>query len=299
MRYILLLAIMLVIVGCGAPIPTPTSTPVPTPTATAAPAPPAPAPTATPTPTIAPTSTPTHAPTTTQQAIIDPGPGTEYIGPHLWALLQRQANGEDGLPSPLRIRLIDDITDEAALETAIEEAGGTAQGDGVWEIPTAKALAIIQRPDVYYADIVPVGQTDEAADPQLNETLADIASAYANGISAEQAAQYALFIRNGSVAVEVAIADASTEAEVLAWLSERDIYAPPVPGDRTDYDIAVLLPVGQIRPLAQAFPAVWLYAESHLGQGLPLTRARWPAEVTAFEDEVVGWLLKPADGGEQ
>lgn len=275
MRHTLLLAIMLVIVGCGAPIPTPTSTPVPTPTATAAPAPPAPA------PTIAPTSTPTHAPTTTQQTTIDPGPGTEYIGPHLWALLQQQANGEDGLPSPLRIGLGYDITDEAALKTAIKEAGGTTQGDGVWEIPTAKALTIIQRPTVYYAEIVPVGQTDEAADPQLNETLADIASAYANGISVEQAAQYALFIRNGSVAVEVAIADASTEAEVLAWLSERDIYAPPVPGDRTDYDILVLLPVGQIRPLAQAFPAVWLYAESHLGQGLPLTRSRWPAEVTA------------------
>ena len=35
-----------------------------------------------------------------QQATnIDPGPGTEYIGPDLWALLQRQARGETNLPS--------------------------------------------------------------------------------------------------------------------------------------------------------------------------------------------------------
>ena len=36
---------------------------------------------------------------------IDPGPGTEYLDPTLWGLLQRHANGETGLPTSTKVQL--------------------------------------------------------------------------------------------------------------------------------------------------------------------------------------------------
>ena len=37
---------------------------------------------------------------------IDPGPGTQYLDPTLWGLLQRNANGETGLPTNTKVHLV-------------------------------------------------------------------------------------------------------------------------------------------------------------------------------------------------
>ncbi len=248
------------------------------------------------------------------QIPIDIGQGTEYIDPQLWATLQRHANGDSGLPASMTMALGWEWPEEDAIFKAIEDAGGVRDGEDeyMWRIPTENILAILQRPDVFYAEIPPpegfdqratatveAVQSDQRWPPTepMNHVLADVVKAYCLGIAAEQAAQYALFSRGDSVAVRVVNDDAETKAGVRAWLDDRNIYAPNLDHrvDRSpdDYDIGVLLPVAQIDPLAQAFfPKTYLIGEDHQGQGLPLDRFYWPAEAIEYEEAVTEPFLE-------
>ncbi len=226
-----------------------------------------------------------------QDVTVDPGPGTEYIDPELWALLHRQASGEGNLPSPLDIGLIYYIDDDGAISAAISAAGGLLKSESVWQIPTDQVLSIIQRPDVHGAVIVSADASGTASS-QMNDTLADVVSAYRAGVPAKQAALYAFFIRGGSVTVLIDVPDSDTETEVRRWLSANTTYAPPLdPGNGIPLRVAALLPVEQIEPLSQTFPTVSLTAENYQGQGLPMTRSRWPQSALDYENWIVDVLL--------
>ena len=56
---------------------------------------------------------------------VDPGPGTEYLMPALWALLQRHTNGDATVPTTLDVRLAYSLEHEAVVQQAITAAGGT------------------------------------------------------------------------------------------------------------------------------------------------------------------------------
>lgn len=243
------------------------------------------------------------------QTPIDTGQGTEYIDPQLWATLQHHADGTSGLPSTLTIALGWEWPDEDALFQMIEDAGGVRneRDDYIWQIPTESVLEIIQRPDVYYAEIPPsegfdqretatveAAQAGPAWPPKepMNSVLADVVKAYCLGIAAEQAAQYALFARGERVFVRVVIDDGDTREQVLAWLDARDIYALSR-DNREDHDIAAYMPVAQIDHLAQAFfPLTYIMGEDYRGQGLALNRAHWPAEATEWEQAMIEGLLE-------
>ena len=73
---------------------------------------------------------------------------------------------------------------------------------------------------------------------------------------------------------------------VLDWLAQRNIYVHPNASSSSSDDlqfVGVLLPVGQILPLAQRFPDAYLEAEDKRGQGLPMLRSQWPVEALYFE----------------
>ncbi len=83
------------------------------------------------------------------RAIADPGPGTEYLGPELWGLLQGHL---DGYPVPPEIIITighGDIGVEPGLGDFIESLGGRNVAPDVWEVPSDSALLIVQRPDVF------------------------------------------------------------------------------------------------------------------------------------------------------
>ena len=81
---------------------------------------------------------------------IDLGANTEYVGPHLWAMLQRHADGR-GRPGPCALVEIGYHTDlevDPPLEEFIKSAGGEKVAEYTWRIPTENALSVIQRPDL-------------------------------------------------------------------------------------------------------------------------------------------------------
>ena len=236
-----------------------------------------------------------------QTTAIDPGPGTEYISPRLWAILQRQANGDSNLPLSLDVEFTYALASKKDVTSAIASAGGKRLMEGVWQIPTNKTLGIIQRQDVYRAELYGfvVGQGESHA-PRMNGTLAEVVAAFKVGLPSAQAAKYALFVKGDGVAVRVGIPDASTEGKVRKWLTGKGLYVPTVPSRMRDgYNIAVLLPVNLIEPLLNAFPSITLFAASK-GEA-PLNRAHWPQEAADYEQDMVSGLLKPssADNSQQ
>ena len=233
---------------------------------------------------------------------ISPGAGTGYISVRLWVLLQRYADGET-VPQKVTIVINTGTPDfEFGFTAADAEyilwqeeyigcVGGRKIRAFVWEIPTARVLSVIQRPDVYSAILEdePGGSPDH---PQLNDTLDDIVNAYASGLSAESAAQYALFIRGGSVVVTIRTPGEPAIETLRAWLTARDVHLLPREtegGGIYGRALAVLLPLEHISTLVAEFATVHL-AAADLG-GLPLDRSHWPPEAREFENAVVSQYL--------
>ena len=80
---------------------------------------------------------------------IDLGANTEYVGPHLWAMLQRHADGEVAPDfAVVEIGYHTDLEVDPPLEEFIKSAGGEKVAEYTWRIPTENALSVIQHPDL-------------------------------------------------------------------------------------------------------------------------------------------------------
>ncbi|MYC36167.1 MAG: hypothetical protein F4X66_04550 [Chloroflexi bacterium] len=230
-----------------------------------------------------------------QRVIIDPGPGTTYLEPYLWGLLQRQA---EGLSVPDKITVFIGSYTEfdiiPSLEEFIESLGGERVAPHIWDLPTRQILAVVQRPDVVEVETEPAFVSEE---PFINtrpyDSLRMVVAAFAYGIPAESAAQYAMFAWDDSVVVGMNAPDASTISSIRDWLQEKDVYALPASEDSgvAPNHLAVLLPVRYIKELGDAFPEVYLSSATHRGQGLTLSRAYWPQESRDLEDGIVAQYL--------
>ena len=229
------------------------------------------------------------------------GPATEYIDPALVALLYAHAAGE-ATPDTVRLAIGYDPQDPhggPALDTYIEEGGGTPDGEYVWLMPIGLVPSVICRPDVYYAgladpDGTPSRESREVPYQNLNHVLNDVVEAHQGGMPESQAALYALYMRGNSIAVIIEVPDAEMEGSVLAWLAQRGIYVSPNATSSGElYYVGVLLPVGQILPLAQQFPDAYLDASDLRGQGLPMLRSQWPAGALYYEKSVTQSFLDP------
>ena len=89
------------------------------------------------------------------RTIVDPGPGTEYLGPQLWGFLQRHV---DGFPVPPEIIIAighTEIGEEPAIGDFIESLGSMRVAPHTWEVPSDKVLLVVQRPDVISVQIIP------------------------------------------------------------------------------------------------------------------------------------------------
>ena len=230
-----------------------------------------------------------------QRVIIDPGPGTTHIDPYLWGLLQMQA---EGLPIPDRITVsIGSYTEfdiNPGLDEFIASLGGEQVSPHAWDLPADQVLAVVQRPEVVEVEIEPEPVSEE---PFINtrpyDSLRLVVAAFAYGVPAESAAQYAMFARDGSVVVGMNAPDAGTISSIRAWLKEKNVYVVPASEDSgvAPNHLAVLLPVRYIKELGDAFPEVHLSSATHRGQGLTLSRAYWPQETRDLEDEIVAQYL--------
>ena len=232
---------------------------------------------------------------------IDLGANTEYIGPHLWVILQRQADGEtvpDFVVVEIGYRI--DLEVDPPLEEFIHSVGGERVAEYTWRIPTKNALSVIQRPDLLHMAQLPEATEGEAEPyPTMDDTLNDIVAAYTGGVTEEDAVRYALFVRAGSVVLEMETPDAATVGSIRKWLTQRGVYVPPESDFEAFSDdfLSALVPVSRLTALAAAFSATYFSVSTHAGQGLPLDRAQWPAETLEFEKEVVAQFLPPQQGG--
>ena len=230
-----------------------------------------------------------------QRVIIDPGPGTTHIDPYLWGLLRRQA---EGFPAPDRVTVfIGSYTEfdiNPGLDEFIASLGGEQVAPHTWDLPTDQVLAVVQRPDVVEVETEPAPVSEE---PFINirpdDSLHMVVAAFAYGVPAESAAQYAMFARDGSVVVGMNAPDAGTISSIRDWLKEKNVYAVPASEDSgvAPNHLAVLLPVRYIKKLGDAFPEVHLDSATHRGQGLTLSRAYWPQESRDLEDGIVARYL--------
>ena len=238
-------------------------------------------------------------------SFVDPGPGTNFISPNLWSILQRHASGETDLPETLEIGLgyyAADLEtyDNPSVLDAIGRAGGVQLEEWSWEIPTANALSVIQHRDVHHAEIIGEMQSIE----ENNDTLAWgslplVLEAYRLGIPDELAAQYAMFIRGNSVAAfigwEVDPEDPASDIrdEVRHWLESRGVFVP-----RDDSyghpNHAALIPVSRIGEFMEAFPTAYIESEER-DQGLSMTRWRWPVVGLCFEQGIMAGVAGDFD----
>lgn len=209
-------------------------------------------------------------------------------------MLHRHADGET-VPDDVVVRLgsLIDADVDIPLDEYITSVGGEKLGEYTYRIPTAELLSVIQRPDVFYA-----AQPEDATEvvdpyPTLDQTLNDVVAAYAGGVPAENAAQYAKFIKDDLVLVVMNATDAATIASIRQWLEIRNVYVPPLApetvlaADR----LVVMVPVAELAPLTTAFPSTYLQASTLRGAGVPLTRSRWPQEGLEFANDVVAQYL--------
>ncbi len=232
----------------------------------------------------------------TEPTAIDPGPGTGYIDPDLWSILQDQANGE-GVPPRITIKLgtWSNVKVEVRLGKFIRSVGGKKVAADTWDVPTANALEIIQRPDVFEALIIQEGVSGAATIPaNLDDTLGDIVEALDNKVVATSASQYAMFARGDSVVVAVKSPDAATIASIRAWLKKKDVYALPASetlGVAPNH-LAVLLPVKHITELAGAFTTTRFEVATYKEQGLAISRMGWPQETKDLENAIINQYVQ-------
>ena len=146
------------------------------------------------------------------KATIDPGAGTEHLGPSLWVRLVKHANGETvPVASKVKLGAFTNVTLEVSLADAIDDAGGSHVSGDVWSIPTAEVLDIVQREDVLYAALEESNVRSTLVDhARLDGTLNDVVRAFDGGVSASSAAQYVFLSADDSVVVDVRVPDEST-----------------------------------------------------------------------------------------
>ncbi|MYC31224.1 MAG: hypothetical protein F4X65_14235 [Chloroflexi bacterium] len=228
------------------------------------------------------------------------GENTEYVGPRLWAILQRHSDG-GAVPDYVVVEIgyRDDLEVGPPLEEFIISGGGEKIAEYTWRIPTGNVLPVIQRPDLLY-----MAQPEEATEggtgpyPTMDDTLNDIVVAYTGGVTGDNAVRYAMFVREESVVLEVKSPDEATVEIIREWLTRQGVYVPP-PGEFTAFSddfLVALVPVSRLATLAEAFPNTYLSVSTHAGQGLPLDRAQWPAEALELEESVTAGYLPPQQG---
>lgn len=229
-------------------------------------------------------------------ATVDPGPGTAYLDPVLWGILQKQAAGDTGVPAnvTLGIDVRLDIEMPQTLAEHVAAVGGRSTGVQEWEVPTSRALEIIHRADVFYVTMKHA--TAPAANARLDETLNAVTLAIANGIPAADAVQYGRYVDGSKLLVEVTAPDHATVASFRAWLKEQKIYSPsgdPVEGQDTR-PVVLLMPGDQIAPMLAKFTTVKAMAPNAWGMARPMTRSRWAAEPLEYQKRVVQSFKPPA-----
>ena len=208
------------------------------------------------------------------------GSGTEYLSPELWGLMYKQLAGETVLER-VRVLIVPNLVSVTpSLSDYITTAGGTSEGSMLWEVPSSSLQGIVQRGDVARMWLQTTRTTrDVSTDPYpalgLNDILDDVVEANVAGVPAEQAALYAFFVKNGRILVKVTAPDTATETAIRTWLTSRSIFLHPQTqsGARNTLYINVVLPVGQVLPLAQAHPSAILRAEPRPSPRLTLSRS--------------------------
>lgn len=183
-----------------------------------------------------------------------------------------------------------DLTPTVSLSDAVTSAGGVHVAGNVWRIPTGKALAIIQREDVYRADLEsPTATTN----PRLDGTLNSIITALAGTVPAEAAVQYSMFTREDGVVVEAHVPTAKMATAVRNWAAQQGIYVPAATDVHDDaHNFAFLIPVDKIKPL-MAYHTVDLSLTTGKieGHSAPLTRSRWSEDERKLEQTIVAPYL--------
>ncbi len=231
----------------------------------------------------------------TRPATVDPGPGTVFISPELWGILQKQSIGGE-VPETVHVD-VDTLTNvkvKPSLAKHINEVGGKrVKKTNAWKIPTDRALEIVQRADVYYVALVQ--DRVPAPNPRLNEPLNNVMTAIANGIPAVDAVQYAFPARDNQLVVEVITPDVNMATAVQGWLKEKMVYIPEYQRTEKSNDriFGLLISAEVLSELLENHSTVKARSMSAVGDLLPLTRSRWPDDSLAFEKGVVDTFLPP------
>ena len=234
-----------------------------------------------------------------ESAPIDLGTNTTYVDPRLWVTLQKHADGET-VPAKVEIQITSrtDVTMDTTLNDYITSVGGTKLSDHTWRIPTSKALSVIQRADVEQV-AHPPGATGDAATtyPRMDDTLNAIMSAYSGGITASNAARYALFISDDKVLLEMEAPNAATVTRIRTWLTGRSVHVPPASefAAFSDHMLYALVPVSRLAALTSAFPTTYLSVSDVDGQGIAMDRSQWDAELQTYETTVVNGYVASDD----
>lgn len=227
----------------------------------------------------------------TEPTPIDPGPGTEYLGPALWSILQAEAN-DQGVPPRITIELGVNPAQSpgTGLGKFIRSLDGKKVAEDTWDVPTDQALKVVQRPDVYRAVLVRDGVSGQVTIPaNLDDTLGEVVKAHDRKVTAESAALHAMFAKGESVVVAIKAPNAATITSIRSWLSGKNVYVVPASqtGGVSPKHLAVLLPVEHISDLAQAYSTTRFEVASWAGQGLTLSRTNWPQEAKDIEAGIV------------
>ena len=242
---------------------------------------------------------------------IDTGANTAHLEPDLWALLQQHANGTS-VPATITVALRhappEDSPDAPgqmtptstpdALDDYMTSISATHVEGTTWTLATTKTLAVIQRSDVYGAELVTATKSDDTAwkptdssyedHARLDDLLNDIAEANHNGIGVSQAGLMALYANADGVLLKVKTGSETQIDAVRRWLSARDVYVLQATDAWVSNEIILLLPVEQVVPLVNAFGTAKLSATPLTDKpGLPMTRSRWTQDARDWEDRII------------
>ena len=238
-------------------------------------------------------------PTTT----VSPGPGTQYLGPHLWGILNQQASKQTVPTSiDMELQVQSDSTLSESLSDHVTRVGGSNVATNIWRVPTDKALTVVHRADVYYAKLSPDTMVDSStrdavrritiSHSRLDDTLDSVATGYANSaVTDADAAKYALFADGGNVLVEIQISSSARRTSVRNWLRQRSIHYLTPTQTGSVYSMAVLLPVSRVKALADAYSDVNLRAPSPGEHAMDMDRSEWTQAQRDASDALVATYL--------
>lgn len=235
---------------------------------------------------------------------VDPGAGTEYLGPTLWGLLQRHADGDAMVPDTLDVEFGCFLEHCSKVYKAVDAAGGTDTDIGASRVPTERLLEIIQMPEVLEARLVDgtpgivANNTNRAT---MNRTLTEIIQAYEAGVPASAAIQYAMFIdtTDHRMTVTITATDETEDNKVRKWLDDRNIF-------KRDSDFATegaywtdaMMTAPDAMALADAYPTLIMETDGLFNQGMPLARRHWPQESLDWVQDIMD-AVREAEAAER